>query len=127
MLDRIDIYLWVEPVSYDDLSLKSQGEPSEMIRKRVIAVRNLTQERLAQWSIFCNGQMSHKQVLKTCCLTVSAQKLLKGAFQKLELSARGYDRILKVARTIADLDQEEQITDRHIAEAIQFRNPLFKA
>ncbi|MBU2701235.1 magnesium chelatase family protein [Sporomusaceae bacterium BoRhaA] len=125
LLDRIDIHLPVARLDYQDLVDKKQSESSATIRQRVEQVRQVERQRLSKWGVFCNGAMSHKQVVKTCQLSVEAEKLVKQAFQKLNLSARGYDRILKVSRTIADLAQSELIEGVHVAEAIHYRSKLF--
>jgi magnesium chelatase family protein len=125
LLDRIDIHLPVTKLDYGDLVDKQSYESSADIRLRVEAVREIQRNRLSQWGIFCNGAMGHKQVVKTCQLSGEAEKLIKHAFQKLNLSARGYDRILKVARTVADLAASESIEGIHVAEAIHYRSNLF--
>jgi magnesium chelatase family protein len=125
LLDRIDIHLPVAKLDYSDLVANKPAESSADIRLRVEAVRQIQRTRLSQWGIFCNGAMGHKQVVKTCRLSTEAEKLIKQAFQKLNLSARGYDRILKVARTVADLSASESIEGLHIAEAIHYRSNLF--
>ena len=88
------------------------------------AARNIQLERLAPYQVFCNAQMNHATLQKTCELSEGAQKLLEQVFTKMNLSARSYDRIIKVGRTIADLDKSQKIEDRHIAEAVQLRNDL---
>ena len=93
-------------------------------RERVRAARNLQLKRLQKYHIFCNAQMSHAMLKKTCRLTEGAQRLLALVFQQKSLSARSYDRIIKVARTIADLDGAAGIEERHIAEAVQLRNDI---
>src|SRR6218665_3863316 len=123
LLDRIDIHIEVTPVSYSELSQERLSEKSEDIRQRVVAARLIQGERYKNDSnIYCNAQM-HSSHLKTyCSLTEAGNTLLKNAMEKLGLSARAYDRILKVARTIADLDSSEKIETGHIAEAIQYRS-----
>lgn len=125
LLDRIDIHLPVARLDYQDLVDRKETENSDTIRQRVEQVRQMERQRLSKWGIFCNGAMGHKQVVKTCQLSVEAEELVKQAFQKLNLSARGYDRILKVSRTIADLAQSELIEGIHVAEAIHYRSNLF--
>ena len=122
LLDRIDIHLRVPRVEYKDLIAEEKAEPSAAIRERVVAARKIQSVRFRNCSIFCNGQMNHAQIKKFCRLTDGAQKLLAQAFRIMDLSARSYDRIIKVGRTIADLAGSEDIEDRHIAEAIQLRN-----
>lgn len=124
LLDRIDIHIRVPRVAYKDLTSDKKAESSANIRQRVVAARNIQLERLKPYRIFCNAEMNHAMLKKTCPLTAGAQLLLGQAFKKMNLSARSYDRIIKVARTIADLDQAEEIGDRYIAEAIQLRNDM---
>ncbi|OYT15532.1 MAG: magnesium chelatase [Bacteroidetes bacterium 4572_77] len=122
LLDRIDIHIEVPAVDYDELSSKRRGEPSASIRARVVAARNKQIARLKEDGIYKNADMGTKQIEKFCPLDESSTMLLKTAMQKLGLSARAYDRILKVARTIADLEDKENIGTAHIAEAIQYRS-----
>lgn len=122
LLDRIDIHLHVPKLEYKDVAGQTMAESSEQIRHRVEAARQIQRARFAQSSLYSNAQMRHKEVRQFCKLSADAQSLLKDAFQKLNLSARGFDRILKVARTIADLDNQSAIEAIHIAEAIQFRS-----
>ncbi len=121
LLDRIDIHLEVPAVRYDELSSKKRGESSEVIRARVVKARNIQIERLAPDGLFKNADMSTKQIAKYCELDDACQTILKIAMMKLGLSARAYDRILKVARTIADLEGKANIDVAHISEAIQYR------
>jgi magnesium chelatase family protein len=122
-LDRIDIHIEVPAVKYKDLSAKEKSESSEKIRERVINARNIQISRYKEIShIYNNGDMGSKEVRKYCRLDSSGEELLKMAMTKLGLSARAYDRILKVSRTIADLDQSESILPQHISEAIQYRS-----
>lgn len=124
LLDRIDLHVEVTPVSFDELSGKTRAtEDSASIRKRVVQARVVQDERFeGSEGVFCNAQMSSKQIRTYCKIDSSAQQILKNAMDKLGLSARAYDRILKVARTIADLDFKNEIEASHIAEAIQFRS-----
>ena len=123
LLDRIDLHVEVTPVSFDELASKAKGENSASIRKRVIEARELQGERYKENDgIHANAQMSTKQLQIYCKLNSESQQLLKMAMTKLDLSARAYDRILKVALTIADLEKSELITSEHIAEAIQYRS-----
>ncbi len=124
LLDRMDIHVHVPRLEYSEIITTIPTEPSSIIRQRVAAARDIQYSRLQKYNLFCNAQMGHKHVKAACHMTQSAQAILKQAFEKMNLSARGYDRILKVARTIADLDTAEQITDIHIAEAIHFRNNI---
>src|SRR5699024_71162 len=119
---RIDIHIEVTPVPFEKLSEKRRGESSAVIRKRVIAARKVQTQRFKEYSgIHYNAQMTVRQIRKFCTLHQTSLSLLKTAMERLNLSARAYDRILKVARTIADLEQEEQIKGAHISEAIQYR------
>jgi len=122
LLDRIDIHIRVPRVKYEELSSKKRAESSSEIRKRVLAARKIQLQRLEEYHLFCNAQMNHALLQKLCNLEPQAQKLLEQAFKSLNLSARSYDRIVKVARTIADLAGAENIEAGHIAEAIQLRN-----
>ncbi len=123
MLDRIDLHIEVNKVSYDELSSKEKGESSVAIRERVLAAREIQKTRF--WSfngIYSNAQMSTKMVRRVCEIDSKSSELLRTAINSLGLSARAYDRILKVSRTIADLDNQERIQSHHIAEAIQYRS-----
>lgn len=126
LLDRIDIHIRVPRVEYKELTAEMKGESSAVIRQRVTAARQRQLERFSALgsSVFCNGQMNHALLKKTCQLTPAAQTLLGNFFTAKNLSARSYDRIIKVGRTIADLAGEKNITERHIAEAIQLRNDV---
>ncbi len=122
VLDRIDLHIEINPVKYDDLGTSSCTEKSADIKVRVNKARAIQQKRYAGEGLYSNSQMSTKHIEKYCKLGNQENLLLKTAFEKLGLSARAYDRILKVARTIADLDESENITTKHISEAIQYRN-----
>jgi len=123
LLDRIDLHVEVTPVSFDELSSAGAGENSAEIRERVVAARNVQENRFAnEKNIYSNAQMSSKMVREVCAINPAGQKLLKTAMERLNLSARAYDRILKVARTIADLAASPDIKIEHLAEAIQFRS-----
>ncbi|MBO0341125.1 MAG: YifB family Mg chelatase-like AAA ATPase [Bacteroidota bacterium] len=123
LLDRIDIHIEVTPVPFDKLSDERKGEGSIVIRKRVEVAREIQTRRFeGMEGIHYNAQMGTKQIRKFCELNASSKNLLKDAMQRLNLSARAYDRILKVARTIADLEQSEQVEQNHISEAIQYRS-----
>ena len=122
MLDRIDIHIEVPAVTYEELSTKAPGEPSESIRKRVIAARKLQLERYRNEGIYKNADLTSPMVKKYCPLSPEAEQLLQQSFDKLNLSARAYYRILKVARTIADLANSEQLELAHITEALRYRN-----
>ena len=121
LLDRIDLQVHVPRVKYEDLRATETEETSAQIRARVCAARNIQLKRLKQFGIFCNAAMNHRQVERFCKLDKECSKLMENAFCKLGLSARSYDRILKVARTIADLAGSETILPSHIAEAVQLR------
>lgn len=123
LLDRIDIHIEVAPVDFNKLSEARKGEKSIEIRKRVIAARKIQEERFKEWeNINYNAQMQSKQLDTFCVLDDVSKTLLKNAMERLSLSARAYDRILRVARTIADLDNKEHIQSSHLAEAIQYRS-----
>ncbi len=123
LLDRIDIHIEVTPVPFDKLSEERRGEPSVEIRKRVTIARDIQTERfLTLPNIHYNAQMGVKQIREFCELDKSSKELLKTAMERLNLSARAYDRILKVSRTIADLENSKNIEGNHISEAIQYRS-----
>ncbi len=122
ILDRIDLHIEVEPVDYEKLSSRNKEETSAEIRKRVNKAREIQCKRFEGTDISCNAKMSPKVTKEFCVLTEEASNLLKLSFDKLGLSARAYDKILRIARTIADLEESESIELSHIAEAIQFRS-----
>ena len=122
LLDRIDIHIEVPPLRYRDMAAEAGGEPAPMIRERVRRARALQADRFKKSKIFCNAAMSPKQIRRYCQVGDEGQRLLETAMERLGFSARAYDRILKVARTIADLVPEESIHPQHIAEAIQYRS-----
>lgn len=122
LLDRLDIHIEVPPVDFEALSDKGRSECSANIRKRVNAARKIQTERFKGTNVTCNAKMDAGQTRKFCVMTDKAAELLKNAFEKLGLSARAYDKVLRVARTIADLDGSETIDVRHIAEAVQYRS-----
>jgi len=123
LLDRIDIHIEVNPVPFEKLSEEQLAEPSKIIRERVTKAREKQSERFLEIeNLHYNAQMSVKQIRKFCKLSEESKTLLKNAMERLNLSARAYDRILKVARTIADLEGIESISSNHIAEAIQYRS-----
>ena len=123
LLDRIDIHIEVTPVPFEKLSEERRGEPSIVIRERVTKARKIQSERFLMFeNIHYNAQMGVKQIREFCKLDEASLQLLKTAMERLNLSARAYDRILKVARTIADLEGLENITGNHISEAIQYRS-----
>ena len=123
LLDRIDLHIEVEPVPFSALAKKQLGESSEHIRHRVTAARSIQMQRFSALpNIHYNAQMNAKQLRNFCRLEPAGESLIKNAMNKLGLSARAYDRILKVARTIADLGNTQNIQAKHIAEAIQYRS-----
>jgi len=123
LLDRIDIHIEVTPVPFDKLSSEQKAESSVEIRKRVTAAREIQTKRFKESeNIHYNAQMSVKQIIKHCKLDDASKTMLKTAMERLNLSARAYDRILKVSRTIADLENSPDITGAHISEAIQYRS-----
>ncbi len=123
LLDRIDIHIEVQPVPFEKLSEERKGEPSKIIRERVTKARTFQADRFKDLEhIHYNAQMGVKQIRKFCELNSESKDLLKNAMDRLGLSARAYDRILKVSRTIADLENETHIKPDHIAEAIQYRS-----
>ena len=121
LLDRVDIHIEVPRVHYEALNSKRVPESSAVIRQRVKAARKIQRQRFAGTNIHCNAAMGHKELLHYCSLAADAQELLKNAFQMLHLSARSHDRVLKVARTIADLAGAEAIALEHLGEAVQYR------
>lgn len=123
LLDRIDIHVEVVPVPFKELAEKRKAESSATVRERVIAARQIQEKRFAGFKgIYCNAQITSKMLKEFCEIDQTGQALLKTAMEKLSLSARAYDRILKVARTIADLDHSEKIKPEHLAEAIHYRS-----
>ena len=123
LLDRIDIHIEVTPVPFDKLTETRKGESSIEIRKRVTSAREIQSKRFFAFeSIHYNAQMSTKQIREFCALDDTSLQLLKTAMERLNLSARAFDRILKVSRTIADLEDSEIVNSNHIAEAIQYRS-----
>jgi magnesium chelatase family protein len=123
LLDRIDIHIEVTPVKFEELSNERTSESSEAVRSRVIKARKIQEKRYASFpELHTNAQMSSKLLRQFCQINSAGQQLLKNAMDKLGLSARAYDRILKVARTIADLEESEHIETSHLAEAIQYRS-----
>lgn len=123
LLDRIDIHIEVTPVGFNELTERTFGEASVDIRNRVIHARQIQEQRYAsRKEIHCNAQMDSKLLKQICDIDATGTQLLKNAMARLQLSARAYDRILKVARTIADLDSSEKIQTQHLAEAINYRS-----
>ncbi len=122
LLDRIDIHIDMPAVKYRELRTDSGGEASEAIRERVVRARQHQLERYQGEKIYCNAQMSPRQIRRYCPISAESEQLLESAVNRLGLSARAHDRILKVARTIADLDAMQDIGSSHISEAIQYRS-----
>lgn len=123
LLDRIDLHVEVTPVSFNELSSQQSSEQSGAVRERVIKAREIQEKRFGDSNgVYSNAQMSSKQLKEICQISQIGQTLLKSAMDKLNLSARAYDRILKVSRTIADIDGSEEIKPEHLAEAIQYRS-----
>ena len=123
LLDRIGLHVEVTPVAFSELSSQRTSETSEVIRDRVIKAREIQAERYKdQPGVYANAQMSSKMLKEICRINTVGQNLLKTAMDRLNLSARAYDRILKVSRTIADLGASEEIKPEHLAEAIQYRS-----
>jgi len=122
LLDRVDLHIHVQPVAYSDLACKAESETSESIKKRVNNARKMQLERYKDIGIYSNANLSSKHLEIYCKLGSTEQAILEAAFKRLGLSARAYSRIIKVARTIADLAGEENINYTHIAEAVQYRS-----
>lgn len=123
LLDRIDIQCEIQPLPFSDISKAQPGEPSEAIRERVIRARQMQEERFREYhGIYCNAQMSERMIQQYAVPSERGLSMLRMAMERLSLSARAYNRILKVARTIADLDASENVQSHHIAEAIGYRN-----
>jgi magnesium chelatase family protein len=122
LLDRIDIQVEVPAVNYRDLRSPAEGEPSEAIRERVIRARDMQLKRLKDAGIFCNARMSARLIKKFCKVDGAAETALAAAMSQFSLSARAYNKILKLSRTIADLDGAEEIRTEHVTEAIQYRS-----
>ena len=122
LLDRIDLHVSVARPRYQELTSQKKGETSREIAARVAAARKIQRERLRKWHMQNNAQMGHRQIKETCILQEEGKKILKDIFDKLHLSARSYNRIIKVSRTIADLEGAEQIEPEHIIEAISYRS-----
>ena len=122
LLDRIDIHVEVNQIKYTQLEQKAKIETSQEIRNRVNQARKIQIERYKKYHIFSNSELTPKLIEKFCTLNTKCKQILETAFIRLGLSARAYNRILKVARTIADLEVSEKIQENHLAEAIQYRS-----
>jgi magnesium chelatase family protein len=121
LMDRIDIHVEVPSVAWRDLTATPDGEPSESIRERVNSARKVQLERLRNTSLYCNAQMGSALIKEHCKLGADSVRVLERAVDKLGLSARAYHRVLKISRTIADLDHSAGILPPHVSEAIQYR------
>ena len=122
MLDRMDLHVNVPSVEFEAMRRREKAESSADVKARVNAARDVQKQRFSGTNITCNAQMTPAMVGEFCTLDAAGEKLLKGAFERLGLTARSHDRLLRVARTIADLDGSEKIEAHHLAEAIQYRN-----
>jgi len=122
LLDRIDIHIEVPRVNYQELKDDTPSESSKSVRERVIKARQIQLKRFKEQGIYCNAHMKTKHLRKFCKIDEDSHSLLQSAMEKLGLSARAYSKIIKVARTIADLEGSENIKAQHIAEAIHYRS-----
>src|SRR5690606_38677393 len=122
LVDRIDLHVEVVPVSFDEMTAQRKTESSDAIRERVVKAREIQSARFKDDTIYCNAMMPSNKVKEICTINETGKALLKTAMERLGLSARAYDRILKVSRTIADLAASETIQVEHLAEAIQYRS-----
>ncbi|MDL2225800.1 ATP-binding protein, partial [Eubacteriales bacterium OttesenSCG-928-M02] len=122
LLSRIDMHVEMGPVDYQDISQKGNEEPSETIAQRVNAARQIQAERFAHAPIYSNARMSSPMVREYCTLEQEGEAILEAAFTSMGMSARAYTRVLKVARTIADLEGQETIQAAHVAEALSYRS-----
>ena len=122
ILDRIDLQIEVKRVKYESMEKNGNQETSESIKNRVNKARNIQIERYKNYNIYSNAELTQNLIYKYCKIDEQGKNLMEKAFEKLKLSVRAYDRILKVARTIADLEEEKDINAKHLAEAIQYRN-----
>lgn len=122
LLDRIDLHIDVPEVKYKELTAGARGEASKVIAQRVCKARDVQLRRFRNTTIFCNAQMRPAEISKYCVLDESTRKMLESAIQRLGFSARAYDRILKVSRTIADLVDSAEIREEHVSEAVQYRS-----
>lgn len=124
LLDRIDLHVRVARPAYGDLVASQAAETSATIRDRVLQARERQAARLSNYNCFCNAHMGHREIKETCCLSQPAREILRETFDLLRLSARSYDRLIKVAQTIADLSGAAHIEEHHVAEAISYRNKM---
>jgi magnesium chelatase family protein len=123
LLDRIDLHIEVVPVPFRELNTQSESESSAEVRRRVVMARRIQAERFRDLpGLHCNAMMSSRLIRQHCRLDSAGQQLLKQVMERLDLSARAYDRILKVSRTIADLEGSERVQNAHLSEAINYRS-----
>jgi magnesium chelatase family protein len=121
LLDRIDLHIQVPAVKYKELAQDEKSEESAAVRVRILIARQIQNKRLEAFGIYCNAQMTPRTLRRFCKLDAESEKQMEHAITRLGLSARAYDRILRVSRTIADLEGNEKIQARHVSEAIQYR------
>ena len=121
-MDRIDIHIEVPAIKFNEISSDMMGEPSASIRERVTRARSIQHERFNGDGIYANAHMKPRHIRKYCKIDADCQTLMESAMNRLGLSARAYNRILKVARTIADIEGSDKIATEHISEAIQYRS-----
>ena len=122
LLDRIDLHIEVPAVPFQTLTQSQDGEPSAAIKSRIVTARRRQQRRFRTSGLFTNAHMRHRQLKECCPMTEAATDLFKTAMEELQFSARSYDKILKVARTISDLADQDVLQTAHLAEAIQYRS-----
>jgi magnesium chelatase family protein len=122
LMDRIDMHIQVPAVKYKELAHDEQSESSSTIRERIIAARSIQFKRLEPFGLYCNSQMTPRTLRRFCKPDAGSEKIIENAITRLGLSARAYDRILRVSRTIADLEGRESIQADHVSEAIQYRS-----
>ena len=125
LLDRIDMHIEVPSVEYEAMRRKEKPETSAQVRARVNAARDIQKRRFAGTAVSCNAYMTPAMIGEYCLLDQAGERLMKGAFDRMGLTARSYDRILRVARTIADLDGAGAVAVEHLAEALQYRPPEY--
>ena len=121
LLDRIDLHIQVPSVKYKELAQDEKSEESAVIRERILAARRIQSKRLEGFGIFCNAQMTPRTLRRFCKLDSESEKQMENAITRVGLSARAYDRILRVSRTMADLENSDKIHARHVSEAITYR------
>jgi magnesium chelatase family protein len=121
LLDRIDVHIQVPAVKYKELAQDEKSEESSVIRERILSARRIQCKRLESFGIHCNAQMTPRTLRRFCRLDSESEKQMENAITRIGLSARAYDRILRVSRTMADLENSQNIHARHVAEAIQYR------